>query len=54
MNPFFKSEFSFYPLVWMCGNTKINRLHEGCLRMVYDDKNLTFNELLEKDGCASI
>ena len=35
MNAFFKSQFSYCPLVWMChsraNNAKINRLHERCL-----------------------
>ena len=35
MNAFFKSQFSYCPLVWMChsraNNGKINRLHERCL-----------------------
>ena len=35
-------------------NTKINRLHERCPRLVYNDKNSTFNEPLEKDGSVSI
>ena len=51
MNAFFKSQFNYCPLVWMCCNrslnTKINRLHERCLRIVYNDKRL----LLVKDGC---
>ena len=35
-------------------NTKRNRLHERCLRTIYNDKHSSFNELLEKDGSASI
>ena len=34
-------------------NTKINRLHERCLRIV-NDKKSNFNELLVKYGSASI
>ena len=41
-NAFFKSQFSYCPLVWMCDsrayNGKINRLHERCLRIIYSDK----------------
>ena len=33
---------------------KINRLHERCLRVVYNDKQSSFNELVEKDGSVSI
>ena len=58
MNAFFTSQFSYCPLVWMChsrtNNSKINRLHERCLRIVYNDKQSSFNELLEKDGSVSI
>ena len=35
-------------------NTKINRLHERCLWIVYNDEKSNFTELLVKDGSASI
>ena len=35
-------------------NTKINRLHERCLRIVHSDKTLSFEKLLEKDGSVTI
>jgi len=35
-------------------NLKINKLHERALRIVYDDYQSTFNELLEKDGSLTI
>ena len=35
-------------------NSKIDRLHEISLRVVYSDKTPDFRELLEKDGSASI
>ena len=35
-------------------NNKINRLHERCLRIIYNDKTSTFKELLEKDNSISI
>ena len=58
MNAFFKSQFSYCPLVWMClsraNNSKINRLHERCLRIIYSDKQSSFEALLEKDGSLSI
>ena len=58
INAFFTSQFSYCPPVWMChsrtNNSKINRLHERCLRLVYNDKQSSFNELLEKDGSVSI
>ena len=41
MNAFFKSQFSNSPLTWMINsrklNNKINRLHERCLRVAYND-----------------
>ena len=50
MNAFFKSQFSYCPLAWMCdsraNNSKINRLHERCLRIIYSDKQSSFEELL--------
>ena len=48
MNPFFTSQFSYCPLVWMCHslakNSKINRPHERCLQIVYNDKQPSFNK----------
>ena len=35
-------------------NNKINRLHERCLRIIYCDKQSSFEGLLEKDSSASI
>ena len=35
-------------------NNKINRLHEKCLRIIYNYKRSSFNALLEKDGSVSI
>ena len=35
-------------------NNKINKFHEGCLLIVYNDKQSSFNELLEIDGSVSI
>ena len=35
-------------------NDKINRLHERCLRMIYNDKSSNFEELLNKGNSASI
>ena len=58
MNAFFNSQFSYCPFIWMCHshiiNKKINRLHERCLRIIYFDKQSSFEELLEKDSSASI
>ena len=52
-NAFFQSQFSYSPLTWMCHsrelNNKINRSHEKCLRIIYNDKKSSFQELLDKD-----
>ena len=58
MIAFFKSQFNYCPLIWMCCNrslnSKIDRLHERSLRIVYSDKTSDFSELLEKDGSVSV
>ena len=58
MNSFFKTQFYSCPLIWMChsreNHRKIKRLHERCLTTIYNDKQSSFNELLEKDGFVSI
>ena len=52
------SQFSYCPLVWMCHsrtlNNKINNLHERALRLVYDDRQSTFEELLNIDKSVVI
>ena len=35
-------------------NNKTNRLHERCLRIIYNDKTSSFMNLLAKDGSATI
>ena len=54
----FKTQFNYCLLIWMCNsrenNRKINRLHERCLRTIYNDQQSSFNELLENDGSVSI
>ena len=58
MNSFFRSQFNYCPLIWMChsrtNNRKINRLHERCLRIIYYEKQSSFIKLLEKDNSVSI
>ena len=55
---FIKSKFSYTPVVWMFHNRKlnnhINRIHERALRIIYQDDNSTFEELLAKDGSFKI
>ena len=58
MNAFITSQFNYYPLVWMCHsraqNTRINKIHERALRIVYNDDISPFQDLLEKSGTVSI
>ena len=58
MQSFISSQFGYCPLVWMLHsrklNNRINRLHERALRLVYQDKNSTFEELLEKDESFTV
>ena len=34
-------------------NNEINRLHERCLRIIYNDKTLSFPDLLADDGSVT-
>ena len=58
MNAFISSQFSYCPLLGMCHskpmNTKINRIHERALKIVYDDNVSTFEDLLVKSGSILI
>ena len=58
MNAFFKSQFSYCPLVWMyhsrANNGKINKLNEHSLQVIYSDKQSSFEKLLEKDGSVAV
>ena len=51
-------QFNYAPLTWMFHsrtlNNKINRLHERALRLVCDDENLTFQELLDLNDSMTI
>ena len=50
MNAFFKAQFNYCPVIWMFHSRALNnkkiRLHEGCLRIIYNDKLSKFEELL--------
>jgi len=52
-NAFFESQFSYCPLTWMLHNrelnNRINRIQEKCLRIIFNDYSLTFQELLQKN-----
>ena len=58
MNSFFNAQFIYCPLIWMVhsrrNNNKIKHLHERCLRIIYNDKQPSYEELLIKDGTVSI
>ena len=50
LKSFFESQFKYCPLSWMFysrkTNNRINKLHERALRLVYDDYESTFEDLL--------
>ena len=58
LRAFNESQFSYCSLIWMFHsrtlNSKINRLHEKALRIVYGDYKSKFDDLLEKDSSFSI
>ena len=58
MKAFIMSQFSYCPLVWMCRsitlNNKRNKLHERSLVLVYDDRQSTFEELLNIEKSVTI
>ena len=55
---FVQSQFKYCPIVWMFHgrrtNSKINKLDERALRIVYDDEVSTFDQLLAMDKCFCI
>ena len=58
INSFIDSQFNYCKLVWMFLsrklNSKINKLQERSLRIIYDDDKSSFEELLRKDGSVTI
>ena len=58
MKSFVTSQFGYCPLIWMFNsrrlNNKINSIHERALRITYQDRISTFQELLNKDNSVSI
>ena len=58
MKAFIESQFAYCPLIWMfcqrSANTRINHLHERALRIVNNDNESTFEDLLKKDNSVSI
>ena len=55
---FVGSQFKYCLILWMFhsrrNNNKINRLHEGSLRIVHDDNVSTFNQLLDMNKSSCI
>ena len=58
MKTFIESQFNYCPLIQMCHsrdlNHRINKLHERALRVVYNNNDLTFEQLLEEDGSFTV
>ena len=58
LESFVKSQFSYCPLVWMFSNralnSRIDKLQERSLRILYKDDMSTFEELLEKDNAITV
>ena len=58
MNAFFTSQFSYFPLIWMChsrsNNRKINMLLERFLRIIYNNQQSSFTEFVNKDNSVAI
>ena len=57
MNAFFELQFKYCSLIQTChscgNNRKIDRLRGRCLRIIYNDKQSSFKESLEKDSSVS-
>ena len=58
MKSFVTFQFGYCPLIWMLHsrrlNNKINSIHKRALRITYQDRISTFQELLNKDNSVSI
>ena len=58
MKSFITSQFGYWPLIWMFHsrtlNNKTNSNHERALRITYNDRKSSFEELLRKDNTVSI
>ena len=58
MKSFITSQFGYCPLIWMFHsrtlNNKINSIHERALRITYNDRKSSFEELLRKDNTVSV
>ena len=57
-NAFISSQFNYCPLIWLCHsrslNTRINKIHERALRIVFNDNISSFDELINKSGSVKV
>ena len=57
---FFAALFNYSPLIWMIHNrtvlltAELKILHKRCLRLIYSNKTTSYEEVLKKDGPASL
>ena len=58
LKAFIGSQFGYCPLIWMFHsrslNNKINQIHERTLKITYNDKPSSFQDLLKKDNSVLI
>ena len=58
MKSFITSQFGYCPLIWVFHsrklNNKINSIHERALKITYNDRKSSFEELLRKGNTVSI
>ena len=58
MNSFFKAQFNYCPFISMLhsrkNNNKTKHLHVRCSQLIYSDKKLSYENLLEKDNSVFI
>ena len=58
MKPIIRPQFGYFPLIWMCHsrelNSRIGRIHERSLRIVYRDNRSSFQELLSRDKSVTV
>ena len=58
INAFFVFQFNYCQLAWVfhnrTKNNNINRLHKRCLRLIYNNKESSFEKLLEIDSSVCV
>ena len=57
-NAFISSQFNYSPLIWLCHsrslNTRINKIHQRALRIVFNDNVSSFDELINRSGSVTV